>query len=173
MDTSKQLFELEWSPAENDQLVAHVALPNGEVIVIVGVAKEMIQPAPGLEPVEVTRRAFAVIRDGQRLSSGQGTNVTQAGIFRSAYKAVLRLAAMESVVGECSSCGAHTYPQQDPTKNGAKEEGKDDRIVCPACGNDVAKRIACDSCFTLGYLYRPDVPGDLRCIDKQCASRHT
>lgn len=169
MDPSKQLFQLEWTP-DGDGLVAHVDLPNGPVVVMVGSSKDKVQPAPGVDPIEITRWGFAVLRDGHRLSSGQGTNIAQAGIFRSAYKAVLRIAAMESVVGACNTCGEHTYPQQDPMKNGAVP-GKDDRIVCPVCKNDHRARVECRTCFTLGYLYRPGVPGDLRCIDKQCASR--
>lgn len=222
MDPSAQLFQLEWKPS-GEELVATVALPNGSVEVRVGSRTEQIQPAPGVEMVDVQRWAFALLRNGYRLSSGQGTGTNQAGIFRAAYKAVLRLAAMESSVGTCPSCQEHTYPQQLPDKNGregyvtatfdetmpgvvdilektgfVKDEAgwhglrkvlaairqregdanlisfatsvvdDDDRIVCPSCNNDQNKRMSCTGCYTIGYLYRPNVAGDLRCIDKAC-----
>ena len=227
MDPNAQLFQLEWQPS-GDELVAYVDLPNGPLQVRVGIKTEKIQPAPGAEMIDVQRWAFAVMRNDERLSSGQGTGVSQAGIFRAAYKAVLRVAAMESSVGVCPQCGEHAYPQQIPDKNGlegvvlatfdedlpyAKEllealttlgcvrqpEGwrvprstlrnlqatngasaesmvtkiiaLDDRIVCTSCNNDPSKRNSCRGCYTIGYLYRPGVPGDLRCIDKSCATR--
>lgn len=164
-----QIFNLEWVP-EGDNLAATVDLPNGPVKVLVGCIKDKIQPAPGAEWIEVTRWGFALLRDGRRLSSGQGTNIEQAAIFRTAYKAVLRVASMEALVDKCPSCNEHRYPLQDQTKP-SKGSDKDDRVVCPACKNNMAKRGDCKACFTIGYLYRPDAVKTLRCINKSCASR--
>lgn len=165
-------ISIEYKP-QGDNLVAHVELPRGQVEIIVGEHTDRVQPLPGMDMVDVKRRAFAVFRDGHRLTSGQGTSVTQEAIFRAVRKALLRIAAQDTVGGTCETCGEHTYPLQDPTKNTHplrdQDKKNDDRIVCPTCKNGRSKS-ACTTCMTIGYMYRSNF-GDLRCISKKCDSR--
>ena len=154
---SNLLFDLNWR-GDGDELVADFELARGPVEVRVGSKPEQIQPAPGHDMITVTRRAFALHRAGHRLSSGQGLGVTQAGIMRSAYKAVLRVAAMETVADTCDACGEDRYPQGSPS------------IPCPDCENDLHARNHCRTCFSLGAIYDPQTQ-TLRCINRSCSTR--
>lgn len=154
---SNLLFDLNWR-GNGDELVADLDLARGPVEVRIGSKQEKIQPAPGYDMITVTRRAFALHRGGHRLSSGQGVGVTHDGIVRTAYKAVLRVAAMEAVADTCDVCGEDRYPQGSPS------------IPCQDCNNDLHKRNHCRTCFTLGALYEPRTE-DLRCINRSCSTR--